>query len=105
MRNLIGGCLLAAAAVCLLMVDSTSPRAADEKDAPAKVAYHYPDFGFLPPPNQYEGRVFHLSQNYPQAATAPVPEFATRDFDEVKKNWRQYLLDVRDYCFQGNTGT
>jgi hypothetical protein len=106
MRNVIGACLLAAATIGLLIIGSAAPNAADEKDkaAPAKAAYHYPDFGFLPPPNQYEGRVFHLSQNYPQEANAPVPDFATRDFDEVKKNWRQYLLDVRDYCFKGNTG-
>ncbi|HEX3150564.1 MAG TPA: hypothetical protein VHR66_20975 [Gemmataceae bacterium] len=108
MRTIVGGCLLVAATACLLILGSAAPQAADDKekgDAPAKgkVAYHYPDFGFLPPPNQYEGRVFHLSQNYPQEANAPVPDFATRDFDDVKKNWRQYLLDVRAYCFKGNT--
>ena len=33
---------------------------------------------------------------------ADVPDIATRDFEEVKRNWKQYLLDVRKYCFAGN---
>jgi hypothetical protein len=72
----------------------------------ANPKYHYPDFGFLPPPHQYEGRVFHLSQAYPQEQppAGDVPEIATRDFDKVKAGWKQYLLDVRKYCFEGNVG-
>src|SRR6476620_8434793 len=27
--------------------------------------FRYPDFGFMPPAHQYEGRVFTLSQDYP----------------------------------------
>lgn len=81
------------------------PRGDDKADTPpAKQGHRYPDFGFLPPPNQYEGRVFRLSQDYPQKEPAAdgVPEIATRDFEKVKKDWKKYLLDVRAYCFKGN---
>lgn len=64
----------------------------------------FPDFGFMPPSHQYEGRVFRLSQDYPKqvpdAATAPA--FCTNNFDDVTKNWKQFLLEVRGYCFEGN---
>jgi hypothetical protein len=68
--------------------------------------HRYPDFGFLPPPHQYEGRVFRLSQDYPEREppAASAPEIATRDFGKVKAEWKQYLLDVRAYCFKGNVG-
>lgn len=66
----------------------------------------YPDFGFLPPPNKYEGRVFSLSQDYPEAAPGQdaLPEIAVRDFEKVKSDWKRYLFDVRTYCFEGNVG-
>ena len=111
MRHLITLFLFGSVAFAVLVTGIAAPRAADERVEAAKIEdgaplYHYPDFGFLPPPNQYEGRVFHLSQNYPQQEppAAMIPEIATRDFAEVQKNWRQYLLDVRDYCFKGNVG-
>lgn len=69
---------------------------------PIAASPRFPDFGFLPPPQMYEGRVFRLSQDYPQQLTAKVPEVATRQFADVVKNWRQYMLDVRAYCFAGN---
>lgn len=81
----------------------TSPAGAAQSK---KSGHRYPDFGFLPPPEQYEGRVFQLSQDYPEVEPPPdaIPDIATRDIEIVKANWRQYLLDVRSYCFKGNTG-
>jgi hypothetical protein len=60
----------------------------------------------MPAAKQYEGRVFQLSQSYPtkEPDSKVAPDIATRNFEEVKKNWRKYLLDVRDYCFEGNIG-
>src|ERR1700722_1559707 len=79
----------------------------DAEQEPAKPGHRYPGFGFLPPPKAYEGRVFKLSQDYPQNEPDPkdIPEIATRDFENVKTHWKQYLLDVRSYCFKGNVGT
>ena len=61
----------------------------------------FADFEYLPPPSQYSGRVFKLSQQYP--ATPPpkerIPAFFKIDFT---KSWREYLLAARDYCFEGN---
>jgi hypothetical protein len=70
----------------------------------AASGHRYPDFGYLPPPNQYEGRVFKLSQDYPKVPpdASQIPAFCKNDFEDVKTNWRQYLLDVRAYCFKGN---
>jgi len=75
-------------------------------DQDKEQGHRYPDFGFLPPPREYEGRVFTLSQAYPRREPPPAsaPNVSTRDFEEVKKNWRQYLLDARDYCFKDNIG-
>src|SRR5258708_2504612 len=78
--------------------------AEDEAAQPNPSGHRYPDFGFLPPPNQYEGRVFHLSQDYPQKLpdAGRVPTVCKTDMDDVKKNWRNYLMEVRAYCFKGN---
>jgi hypothetical protein len=66
--------------------------------------HRFPDFGFMPPASQYEGRVFKLSQDYPEKVPDPAqaPVICTKDFEEIKKNWKKYLLDIRDYCFKGN---
>ena len=101
--------LLSAASVALLLGDSPSPQSVrtvtGEQEA-ALSGHRYPDFGFLPPENQYEGRVFRLSQDYPQIepSSEAIPEIAIRDFNMVTAQWKQYLLDVRAYCFKGNVG-
>ncbi|HEY1602816.1 MAG TPA: hypothetical protein VGG64_24645, partial [Pirellulales bacterium] len=61
----------------------------------------YPDFSFLPPPGDYEGRVFRLSQDYPAKPSGPdvLPAFLKVDF---RKEWRRYIIEVRDYCFKDN---
>lgn len=62
----------------------------------------FPDFGYLPPPEQYRGPVFKLSQDYPRTrpAAATRPRFLEIDF---KQDWRGYVNAVRNYCFEGNT--
>jgi hypothetical protein len=61
----------------------------------------FADFEFLPPPAQYAGPVFRLSQQYPSELPPKerIPEFYKIDF---KTNWREYLLAARKYCFEGN---
>src|SRR5258708_1554934 len=90
---------------CVWNSDPGVAREPEEQPDPGVGAGHrYPDFGFLPPPSQYEGRVFKLSQEYPQAKpqTARIPAICTGDFDAIKRNWKKYLMDVRAYCFKGN---
>jgi hypothetical protein len=62
---------------------------------------HYPDFEFLPPPNEYKDRVFVLSQKYPKAEPdrSQRPDFLTIDFTT---KWREYLLAAQEYCFRNN---
>jgi hypothetical protein len=77
-----------------------------EAAEPEKPGHRFPDFGYLPHPSNYEGRVFKLSQDYPKTLPAAnsIPEIATRDMENVKKEWKKYLLDAREYCFKGNVG-
>lgn len=64
----------------------------------------FPDFGFMVDPGTVEQNhipVFRLSQDYP--TTMPetdLPEFFKIDYQE---NWKEYLLAVQRYCFEGNT--
>ncbi len=64
----------------------------------------FPDFGYMISPKEAESEgvnVFKLSQSYPDALpSGPLPEFFNTDF---KTDWKKYLLQVRDYCFEGNT--
>jgi hypothetical protein len=67
----------------------------------------FPDFGFMPPPGQYSGPVFKLSQNYfsrkPNSKKLPeffnkFPKTLSADF----ATWREYMMAIREYCFEGN---
>lgn len=62
---------------------------------------HYPDFSFLPPPQEYSGRVFQLSQRYPEQLPGPASKPSFLDIDFQSK-WREYLLEARAYCFRDN---
>ena len=63
----------------------------------------FPDFGYMLPPEQIPGvKVFKLSQDFPQdEPKGELPAFFKIDF---KTNWKEWLLGVRDYCFEGNIG-
>lgn len=69
--------------------------------APASAQQPFPDYGFKPPAAQYSGTLFKLSQNYPttKPEAGKLPSFFQTDF---QKDWRSYMLQVRDYCFEGN---
>src|SRR5262245_7309571 len=111
MRYLSSGLLLATLAALILAYSRggtssvPSGKAVDQaaRENPAS-SHRYPDFGFMPPAARYEGRVFQLSQDYPQQrpAAGTIPAVCKGDFSSVKTKWRQYLLDVRAYCFEGN---
>lgn len=60
----------------------------------------FPDFGYLPTPDEYSGPVFRLSQDFPTTMpTGPMPPFMNADF---KNDWEGWIIQVRDYCYQGN---
>ncbi len=85
------------------------PAVAAEKNPPASVAPAgqkllpaFADFGHMPDPSQYQGRVFKLSQSFPTskpALDAGVQKILKIDF---RKDWMSYLLAVRDYVYEGN---
>ncbi len=96
------------AALCVVAF-TFSTAAASQPSAPLGQLYskssglpRFPDFGFMVPPGEYTGRVFVLSQDYPQQAPEPdagVKKILSIDF---KQDWRAYLMAVRDYVFEGN---
>src|SRR5437016_4315634 len=68
----------------------------------------FADFGQLPPPTNdpgkpsYTGRIFKLSQDYPQRKPpldAAVRKILAIDFN---KDWKAYAEAVRDYIYEGN---
>jgi hypothetical protein len=65
----------------------------------------FPDFGHLPMPNEYQGRIFQLSQYYPRERPeidGPVRRILEIDF---RKDWEKYITAVRDYIYDGNIET
>jgi len=61
----------------------------------------FKDYGHEPPTDQYDGTLFKLSQNYPTKIpdSSQLPAFFNTDY---KNDWRNYMLQVRNYCFEGN---
>lgn len=75
--------------------------------APATPNPRFPDYGFQAPTSQYSGEPFHLSQDFPAAKPdgKKLPAFFTKlpkDFSADFASWREYMMAIRDYCFEGN---
>jgi len=109
-RTIRRGLSVAVAVVVTMLWQSGRPHAQEKQDGSPTSAsadnkpyvdQHYPDFGFLPSPTEYTGRVFRLSQRYPKVEPdkSQRPAFLSIDFQE---NWREYLLAAQDYCFRDN---
>lgn len=73
----------------------------------------FPDFGFKPPENQYDGELFRLSQDYPQQP-GQVPAFfellplspgQPHPVSSDYGSWQPYLAAVKQYCLEGNVET
>ncbi len=61
-------------------------------------------YEFEPPPGEYPGSFFELSQDYPteEPPASERPSFFKTDF---RTDWRKYMMEVREYCLAGNTET
>jgi hypothetical protein len=59
-------------------------------------------YEFKPPPGEYSGPFFELSQDYPteEPPASERPSFFKTDF---RTEWRKYMMEVRTYCLEGNT--
>jgi hypothetical protein len=103
MRYLTLCLLFAALATFVALLPTAEPKSKDGNNpAPPVPGHRYPDFGFMPAPHLYEGRVFKLSQEYPSKIPDKAPTVCTVDFEGIKKGWKKYLTDLRAYCFEGN---
>jgi hypothetical protein len=69
------------------------------------VSLGFPDFGFMPLPGTYDGRVFVLSQDYP-AELPPLDAEAEALLQMPFEGdaWEPYMMAVKDYIMAGNTG-
>lgn len=65
------------------------------------IAGAFPDFGFLPGPKDYSGKLFELSQNYPTSLPNGLPDFFKK-LPETRSNdfetWRDYMQAAQHYC-------
>ena len=75
--------------------------------APPAPSPRFPDYGFMAPASQYSGEPFRLSQDFPGAKPdgKKLPAFFTKlpkGFSADFTTWREYMMAIRDYCFEGN---
>ena len=97
--------LLIAAVVCVEANDGLLTGSSPTKPSNfngSGTSHRFPDFRDDPakadPP--WTGHLFHLSQDYP--TKAPPPEkYPWKKFDP-RTHWKEYLMAVLDYCYEGN---
>jgi hypothetical protein len=101
LRNFVATALIVAATLPRPALHAQSDQLALPNPDPSKAPF--PDFGYMLPPSEVSGiKVFKLSQDYPQIEPAgELPPFFKTDF---KSDWKKWLMQVRDYCFEGNIG-
>ncbi len=61
----------------------------------------FKDYGYKPPASEYSGALFKLSQDYP-ALRPPMSDLPLLLNTDFTQDWRAYILQARDYCFEGN---
>lgn len=65
----------------------------------------FPDFGYMLPVKEYNGRVFKLSDDFPKEM--PKQDDALKHILSIdfKSDWEGYLSAVQQYVFEGNAST
>lgn len=103
MKIVVGICVLVSA-LLLAGCGSDSDTATDlAAETPTTTSQEpFGSYEFKPPESEYDGPFFELSQDYPTEIppTSETPDFFDTNF---RKDWRGYLIQVGDYCFEGNT--
>jgi hypothetical protein len=87
-----------AAATAMLAATLAAPGLADRR-----IGFGFADFGFMPPPGSYDGRVFVLSQDFPRSP--PPLDAAAGALLEMPyegDDWAAYMAAVKDYIMEGN---
>ncbi len=97
-RSMSRAAAYAAAIACLAGAAALLEACGSASDAQTP----FKDYGYKPPAREYEGTLFKLSQDYPDEMPDKdrIPAFFKTDF---RKDWRKYMMQVRKYCFDGNT--
>jgi hypothetical protein len=83
-------------------VAATETEGASTAPAPSQEPFSSYVEEFKPPEDEYKGPLFELSQDYPpkMPRKSEMPIFFNTDF---RQDWRTYMSEARDYCFEGNT--
>jgi hypothetical protein len=81
---------------------STAAPLAKTTAAATKLLPRFPDFGHLPPPSDYQSRIFKLSQDFPKSKPEMEPEVKQILAIDYTKDWKKYMTAVRDYIYAGN---
>jgi hypothetical protein len=103
MKTAIAGlCLTILAAAALYSQAPVKPPAKSAPVRSPKLLPRFPDFGQLPAPAQYQGRIFKLSQDYPQVRPEVEPAVRKILAIDFTKDWKKYMDAVRDYIYEGN---
>jgi len=100
------GLSLIAAALLLASCGSSGGSGSTSSVAAASSEEPFPSYepDRKPPESEYKGPLFELSQDYPteMPPKSEIPGFFKTDFRKGD-NWRKYMMEVRNYCFEGNT--
>jgi hypothetical protein len=95
---------------CIALLGILGPAATRAEEAnvalrppPAqKLLPRFPDFGQMPSPSKYQGRIFKLSQDYPNRKPAVEPAVRKILAIDFTRDWKAYADAVRDYIYEGN---
>lgn len=94
--------VVAIGAVLALAAASRAATPALASKASTALLPAFPDFGHMPGPDEYQGRVFKLKQDFP-VARPPIDAAVQRILKiDYKKDWKAYIMAVRDYIYEGN---
>lgn len=90
---------------------TAEPQDKDNEEISAEVIGHsdgtlkFVDFGYMLDPDDYHGRVFRLSQDYPKKNPKLDKDIGKILQIDFRRDWRTYLEAVREYVFAGNATT
>lgn len=84
----------------LIFALGASPALAQNFQYESKVGF--PDFGFMVSPKDYQGPVFALADDFPQAIPPLDPQVEEILSIDFKADPMAYVMAVRDYVFTGN---
>ena len=102
-RHMFTGLVVVAAATGAIAFGTATGAAPPAPAAAVGSLPRFPDFGQLPPPDQFTpDRVFRLSQDYPRAEPPLEPALARLLAIDYTRDWKAYADAALAYVLEGN---